>query len=210
MIWRYIVTFVVLLLLPEPGSAQALGEFDFDRAETEFTLTISRQHISHDCISGYLAVNGTISCYTLERPWSENAKNLSAIPDGEYRGLIRYDHDDHWRIELEGVLDRSNVQIHIGNNVDDSAGCILIGMELREDLCAIKGGTSRPAYAELKRLFYGSDDPDSCPNRVVTVEIVGLAEKSTPGERQDDDDFDEIFGNDDLGDESDSNIFDFN
>src|SRR5437764_14610078 len=77
-------------------------------------LTIARKYKSSRCTSGYLAVNGTVIAYALELPWQGNAPLISAIPDGKYGGILRYDHADKWRIELVGVPGRTNVQIHTG------------------------------------------------------------------------------------------------
>ena len=104
----------------------------------DFTLTIARKYSDANCTSGYLAVNSTIQAYTLERPWAGNAPLLSSIPVGTYNGILRYDHRDQWRIELQGVPGRTNVQMHTGNTPDDTEGCIIIGKELDASLCAIK------------------------------------------------------------------------
>lgn len=138
-----------------------------------FDVTVYRQYISQECTSGYLAVNGTITCYTLERPWADNAENISSIPASIYNGFLRYDHDDHWRIELVDVPDRTNVQIHVGNEPDETKGCILVGESLGEDLCSLKGSVI--AYGQLKAAFYGTDDPISTPDKtiVVTIEDAG-------------------------------------
>jgi hypothetical protein len=143
-----------------------------------FTITVHRQYPGEKCISGYLAITKPdekerIICYTVEKPWADNKKNVSSIPEGTYSAHLRYDHADHWRIELDGVPDRDNVQIHIGNSVNDSAGCLLVGLSLGPDLCSIVGGTSKPAYEALKEAFYGSKKPFATPNLEIAVAIQG-------------------------------------
>ena len=138
----------------------------------EFKVSIYRQYPGNHCTSGYLAVNGQTIAYTLERPWADNQQNISSVPAGTYPGILRYDHADHWRIELQNVPHRSNIQIHIGNEPDQSKGCILVGNKLGPDLCSIVGGTSVPAYAALMRAFYGTDHPTSTPDKTISVEIV--------------------------------------
>src|SRR5207244_13465463 len=129
------------------------------------------QYPDSKCTSGYLAVNDEIICYTLEKPWKDNSQNISSIPAGTYQGIVRYDHADHWRIELQDVPDRTNVQIHIGNEVDQSKGCILVGAKLGPDLCSIVGGTSAPAYKAIKSAFYGNDNPTSTPDKAISLTI---------------------------------------
>jgi len=137
--------------------------------KTAFTVKIMRQYPGAKCTSGYLAVNGKVICYTLERPWLDNMQNISAIPPGRYPAFIRYDHADQWRIELQDVPGRTNVQIHVGNEVDESKGCILVGLDLGTDLCSL--GRSKDAYAKLKEAFYGSATPTSSPDLNIAVEI---------------------------------------
>lgn len=63
----------------------------------------------------------------LELAYRNNLSEISAIPGGEYRGGIREDGKLGWRIELHGVSERQNIEIHIGNTRLDSVGCILPG-----------------------------------------------------------------------------------
>jgi hypothetical protein len=121
-----------------------------------------------------LAVDGDIICYTLELPSLNNINEISSIPQGNYSAFLRYDHNDHWRIELMNVPgNRTHIQIHIGNTVNDSHGCILVGDKITSDLCQIVGGTSATAYKKLKDAFYGSANPTSTPDKSITVEIRG-------------------------------------
>jgi hypothetical protein len=140
----------------------------------DFTVTIHREYSDQKCTSGYLAVNGTIQAYTLELPWQGNKPLISSIPSGTYKGVLRYDHTDQWRIELQGVPGRTVVEIHTGNTPDDSEGCILVGKELGSDLCSIKAGTSKPAYQALKNAFYGTPNPVSTPNKNISVVVEGM------------------------------------
>jgi len=137
--------------------------------QEDFKVTIYRQYPNNKCTSGYLAVNDKIICYTLERPWIDNLQNISSIPAGTYKGFLRYDKGDRWRIELEGVPDRTNVQIHIGNQPDETKGCILVGKKLGSDLCSLQ--ESAAAYKLLKTAFYGSENPSSTPDKTITVTI---------------------------------------
>lgn len=83
--------------------------------------------------------------FTLEEPWRDldqngiSDRNISCIPAGEYELVLRKSHQnggtggrdyDVW--ELIGVPGRDNVQIHIGNDLDDTEGCILVGMRRSE------------------------------------------------------------------------------
>lgn len=52
---------------------------------------------------------------------------MCRIPAGTYRAHTRTDGHLGWRIELEGVPGRTNIQIHRGNYPGDTTGCILVG-----------------------------------------------------------------------------------
>ncbi len=137
----------------------------------DITVTIDRKYSGATCTSGYIAINGKTIAYTVELPWNGNKPFISSIPAGSYYAILRYDKPDRWRIQLEGVPNRSGVQIHTGNATDDTEGCILIGTDLNTDLCSLKGGTSRPAYAAFKRAFYGSAKPTSTTTKRIVVKV---------------------------------------
>lgn len=143
-------------------------------ASNQRNLYILRQGFETQCTMGFLLADGpggipVLLGYTLERPWKNNRKNISSIPTGTYEGIVRYDHDDHWRIELNGVPNRTHVQIHIGNQPDESKGCILVGLKVSPAECRL--GASRKAYARLKEYFYGSSTPVQSPNVTIRVHI---------------------------------------
>lgn len=138
----------------------------------DLTISIYRMFSNSKCTSGYLSIYGQIQGYALEKAWKENAPKISAIPAGIYSGYLRYDHKDHWRIELKNVLNRNHIQIHIGNSTNDSEGCILVGERIEKDLCAISPGTSHKTYRKLKNAFYGSENPHFTPNKQIVIEIV--------------------------------------
>lgn len=133
-------------------------------------LRISREYKSGSCISGYLAVENKIIAYTLERPDVANLNGFSAVSSGIYPAHLRFDKKDKWRIQLENVPNRTDVQIHVGTQVTDSGGCILVGRQLGDDLCTL--GDSSGAYAELKQAFYGACGVTEIPKGlVIQVEI---------------------------------------
>ena len=132
-----------------------------------FHLSLQRMHESSRCTSGQLSLNGKIIAYTLELPEVGNIGNISRIPAGRYKGFIRYDHKDHWRIELQDFPAdysgrRDHVQIHIGNTTKDSKGCILVGRKVNADMCTLSD--SARAYDDMRSAFYGRSDPINMPD----------------------------------------------
>jgi hypothetical protein len=142
-----------------PGAAQRV------------TLKIVRQHSNASCISGQISINGKIMGYTLERPWQGNLPLISSIPVGTYSAFVRTETKDKWRIELRDVPKRGNIQLHIGNFVADSLGCILIGRNLTDNLCTLTD--SQAAFNSFKLEFAkaAGGEPDS--EVPVTVIIEG-------------------------------------
>jgi len=93
-------------------------------------LTLIRDKQDEWATLGKLSVDGQHLCHTLERPWVGNKARVSCIPTGKYHGKIQP--SPHFKRDLPELLDvpgRSEILIHVGNTVDDSAGCILVGLE---------------------------------------------------------------------------------
>lgn len=91
--------------------------------------------------AGSLSVDGQEVVRTLELPWKNNEENISRVPAGKYKARIRADGALGWRIELDNVPDRKNVQLHVGNYPRDSTGCVLIGTKVSaaNNTCSIEG-----------------------------------------------------------------------
>jgi hypothetical protein len=67
---------------------------------------------------------------TLEEPWRENQRGKSCIPAGTYKMFKRLSPARGIFVwELKDVPGRSNIQIHVGNFLTDTEGCILVGFQ---------------------------------------------------------------------------------
>jgi len=65
--------------------------------------------------------------YSIEKPWQENQKNISCIPEGRYR-CKRYESNTFSNtFKVVNVCGRSHILFHIGNKVSDVKGCIALG-----------------------------------------------------------------------------------
>lgn len=89
-------------------------------------VLLERQFLS-ECTLGHLIINGREFCKTLERPWKENQRNISCIPNGDYICQKRFSVKFGICFELINVIDRGGILIHAGNLVRHSRGCILLG-----------------------------------------------------------------------------------
>jgi len=117
----------------------------------QFSVVIDRRVTYSESMGGELYVNGEPICYTLELPWRWNQRNVSCAPPGVYKGFLRYDKADGWRIQLSGVQARSGIQIHIWNYPRNMKGCVLVGTHRASN--AVLNSTQ--AYGLLKQAFYG-------------------------------------------------------
>ena len=90
-------------------------------------LQLIRYCYGPDSVAGLLKYGENLSLWTLECPWRENQIFTSCVPDGSY-AVVAFDSADHpgcW--VLTPVQDRNGILIHIGNTVEDTQGCILVG-----------------------------------------------------------------------------------
>lgn len=104
-------------------------------------LTLKRFNSTRDYTQGMMYIDGKFECFTLEdehrttKVWGE-----TRIPDGTYEIKFRTEGGHHRRyaarfhtrwhkgmLHLQDVPNFKWILIHIGNDDDDTAGCILVG-----------------------------------------------------------------------------------
>ena len=95
-------------------------------------LKLYRETLTDTYTGGRLFVNGAFECYTLEDAVrDEKIPGATAIPTGKY--------DVIWNMSnrfkkmmplLMNVPDFAGVRIHSGNTIEDTNGCILVGLIL--------------------------------------------------------------------------------
>lgn len=104
----------LLLLLPSHLSQPPQSE--------ERMIKLYRVFQSEAGTRGCLVLPSGKAWHTLELPWLFNERNVSCIPEGDYEFFRR---GEKW--QAEEVPGRSGIQIHVGNNLADTTGCILVG-----------------------------------------------------------------------------------
>jgi len=71
------------------------------------------------------------SCYTVEKPWENNAAFISCIPVGIYPlEYGRYHRGKYDCYEVKQVPARTLIKIHVANTANDLMGCIALGNRL--------------------------------------------------------------------------------
>ena len=100
-------------------------------------LLLIRDTFSENSVIGELFLNGERMCDTLENPWLDNQRNISCIPEGEYKVRLRLPREsgtrDYIHLLVKEVKDRDYILFHIGNTAKDTRGCILVGLGSQQD-----------------------------------------------------------------------------
>lgn len=94
------------------------------------TLTLVREHCWPDRVEGRLSIDGIFACWTLEPARRAENPTLDhpAIPAGTYPIVIAYSPRFQANVpHVQNVPGRQNIEIHAGNAVVDTHGCILVG-----------------------------------------------------------------------------------
>lgn len=100
------------------------------------TVHLSRGRGSPEGIFGYLLFKGNVLS-TGELPWRNNKPNISCIPAGEYKVVVRISPKYGMVYHVTGVNGRTYILFHQGNFFGDksrgfrtnSNGCIMLGMK---------------------------------------------------------------------------------
>jgi len=100
-------------------------------------LLIIRDTFTKESTIGELFLNGERMCDTLELPWKDNQRNISCIPEGEYKVRLRLAREsatrDYLHLLVEDVPNRDYILFHRGNSAKDTSGCILVGLGSQQD-----------------------------------------------------------------------------
>ena len=103
----------------------------------QINLLLIRDTFSEQSTIGELFLNGERMCDTLENPWKDNQRNISCIPEGEYKVRLRLAREsatrDYLHLLVQDVPDRDWILFHRGNSAKDTSGCILVGLGSQQD-----------------------------------------------------------------------------
>jgi Family of unknown function (DUF5675) len=155
-----------------------------------FHIVVKRESVKGDLVQGTLYLNGT----PLGKTYENKKFKISA---NDYRGLLRYRSQHHFvqashgtmghrgdfLIEIAGVKGRSNLLFHTGNKPSHSQGCVLLGpiksiAEKDGDISYMVDQDS--PLRKLRLMFYGSDEPDSSPDKNISISIIDPDEIKLP------------------------------
>ena len=100
-------------------------------------LLIIRDTFTEESTIGKLYINGEVFCDTLENPYINNERNISCIPEGQYKVRLRRAREsatrDYLHLLIQDVPNRDWILFHRGNTAKDTSGCILVGNGRQQD-----------------------------------------------------------------------------
>ena len=100
-------------------------------------LLIIRDTFTEKSTIGKLFINGESFCDTLENPYINNERNISCIPEGQYKVRLRLAREsatrDYLHLLVQDVPNRKWILVHIGNYPSQTQGCILVGNGREQD-----------------------------------------------------------------------------
>jgi hypothetical protein len=101
-------------------------------------LLLIRDTFTEESTIGELFINGERICDTLERPYFNNQRNISCIPEGVYPVRLRLPREsatrDYLHLLVQEVPNRDWILFHRGNTAKDTSGCILVGIGTEQDV----------------------------------------------------------------------------
>lgn len=115
--------------------------------------------------------------FTLEEEDQGNAENVSSIPLGSYVCERRFfNGGKYWTFHILDVPGRDLILFHKGNTEEDTAGCVLLGLELSAIMAKDEDGrgyipklavkSSAPAFEQFMAAF---EDVQRFPLEVVQL-----------------------------------------
>lgn len=98
---------------------------------------------------GVMLIGGKPVLCTLELPYRQNLREESCIPCGEYRYEMVVSGRHGVTYEIQGVSNRDGILFHVGNDVGDTRGCILVGTRVSEDGKLVDSREGMHRFVEL-------------------------------------------------------------
>tara|TARA_R110001583_G_scaffold44033_3_gene139782 strand:+ start:3217 stop:3675 length:459 start_codon:yes stop_codon:yes gene_type:complete len=105
---------------------------------SKINLLIIRDTFTDKSTIGTLYINGERFCDTLENPYLNNQRNISCIPEGQYKVRLRLPREsatrDYLHLLVQDVPNRDWILFHRGNYPSQTQGCILVGNGRKQDI----------------------------------------------------------------------------
>lgn len=156
-------------------------------------ITVERFDSQPDYTQGEMLVNGEHLCYTMEDEYREvKVKHETRVPEGVYKlglrdeggfnkrysdrypnmheGMLCLYNADNWKIICEN-MNFQYILIHVGNDDEDTSGCILVGDKFVKGSNMITG--SRSAYGFIYPII--KDLIKQSPDGYIEIELKDIS-----------------------------------
>lgn len=92
------------------------------------TAKLLRRPSTPDGTPGQYVSDSGLTLATIERPWLDNKSNVSCPPAGKYLALWQWSNKHSCNLyHLQGVPNRTNIEIHSANVYQQLLGCLAPG-----------------------------------------------------------------------------------
>ena len=123
------------------------------------TIRLVRVERTLDHTLGRLTLPDGSQYWTMEKPWRQNASNVSCVPVGRYRFYQKQSPKYGFRYHLDDaeIAPRSHCLMHVGNWARNTMGCFLPGMgagHLADTRAVLNSGR---ALEEIERRLDGAE-----------------------------------------------------
>ena len=125
-------------------------------------ITVDRFKSDSDATKSNVNVDGRFVCFGLEDEFrAEKVANETRIPAGQYKVGVRTEGGFHARytqkfadihrgmLHILDVPDFEFILIHVGNTDEDTAGCLLVGLNAAVDDGELRVTSSKLAYQKF-------------------------------------------------------------
>lgn len=121
-------------------------------------LVLRRYELRSDkAVNGEFWHNSKLICFSVEKPWKNNQRRISCIPDGEYEMVFLPNGSKTFQYPcflLKSVPNRSGIMIHRANRESQLLGCIAPNLELyyKGGFYTLSHRATRPVQVQIDRL----------------------------------------------------------
>lgn len=114
-------------------------------------VVLQRLPKNDNVMFGVILVDSVPRFVTLEPPWNDNQHNISCVPAGTYKVVKihspRFNKDVFMMIDIPG---RDAVEFHVGNGIQDTHGCVLLGLQFSlSDYAIVNSGIAFDNFMKM-------------------------------------------------------------
>jgi len=114
------------------------------------SMKLIRKIYTNKSTLGILSIDN-FECWILEPPERRNGSDIVCIPSGTYKVIMRWSEKNKMEVPgIEGVPNRTDIEIHPGNYPKDTQGCLLPGKTHQVDFVSDSKETCSVLFPLIK------------------------------------------------------------